>query len=478
MSVAAIAERSPAAILGPPRTDTPATAAAAAPLTAPDAARRAVLDDFAAFAGALGAEPPAVTALRRLAIERFAEIGWPTLRWEEWRRTDVRPVLAAGFERAAGPGAVSEETLAPHLFDAAARLVVVDGYLVPELSHTRGLPAGAFAGSLRAALAERGDEVAAHLGRHARALDNPFTLANTAFFADGVYVEVPPRAVVEGPIHLLYVSTGGRAAYPRTLVVAGEASQATVVETFVGTEGGADGEGGGAYLVSPVTELVAGPGAVVDHVKAQKDSRRAFHLAAFQVHQERAANVTSHAMSVGGAITRNDLGAVLAGEGGECTLNGLYLATDDQLVDNHMRVDHAAAHCSSHELYKGVLDGKSRAVFNGLIHVHPGAQKTDAKQTNRNLLLSDGALAASNPQLEIFADDVRCTHGSTVGQLDEDAVFYLRSRGIGEAAAKSLLTYAFASDVVSRIAVEPVRHEIEEILFARLPRGEVVRQAV
>jgi Fe-S cluster assembly protein SufD len=224
--------------------------------------------------------------------------------------------------------------------------------------------------------------------------------------------------------------------------------------------------------------VFAAPGAVVDHYKVQKESRRAFHLAAFQVAQERGANVSSHSISIGGAITRNDLGAVLAGEGGTCTLNGLYLGTGEQVIDNHMRVDHDAPHCSSHELYKGVLDGRSRAVFSGLIHVHPGAQKTDAKQTNRNLLLSDQALAASNPQLEIFADDVRCTHGSTVGQLDEDAVFYLRSRGIGAEAAKSLLTYAFASDVVRRIAVEPVRHDLEEILFARLPRGEVVRQAV
>jgi Fe-S cluster assembly protein SufD len=471
--------------LGAPRTSTPASRAAAAPASPPDEARRAVLDDFAAFARGRQ-EPPAVAALRRRAIERFAEIGYPTLAWEQWRRTDVRPVLAAGLARSTGAGEVSEAELAPFDFPAAARLVVVDGFLAPSLSHTRGLPDGVVAGGLAAALAERPEAVARHLGRHARAHDNPFTLLNTAFFEDGVYLELPPRAVVEEPIHLLYVSTpgvskdggGALAARPRTLIVAGEASQARVVESFVALGAGTDGAGGGVYLSSPVTELVAAPGAVVDHYKVQKESRRAFHLAAFQVFQERAANVSSHSISIGGAIARNDLGAVIAGEGGECTLNGLYLGTGDQVIDNHMRVDHDAPHCSSHELYKGVLDGKARAVFSGLIHVHPGAQKTDAKQTNRNLLLSDQALAASNPQLEIFADDVRCTHGSTVGQLDEEAIFYLRSRGIGAAAAKSLLTYAFASDVVRRIAVEPVRHDLEEILFARLPRGEVVRQAV
>lgn len=481
----------PAIRLGAPRTITPASRAAAAPTSEPDAARRAVREDFERFVQGRS-EPAEVAALRRRAVERFAEIGYPTLSWEEWRRTDVRPVLAAGLARPVGPGEVSEEDLATFDFPAAARLVVVDGFLVPALSHTRGLPDGVVVSGLAAALAERPEAVARHLGRHARAVDNPFTLLNTAFFEDGAYVELPPSAVVEEPIHLLYVSTAGvataagdapLAARPRTLIVAGEASQARVVESFVALGGGADGagtdgEGGGVYLASPVTEVVAAPGAVLDHYKVQKDSRRAFHLAAFQVYQERAANVSSHSISIGGAITRNDLGAVLAGEGGECTLNGLYLGTGDQVVDNHMRVDHDAPHCSSHELYKGVLDGKARAIFSGLIHVHPGAQKTDAKQTNRNLLLSESALAASNPQLEIFADDVRCTHGSTVGQLDEDAIFYLRSRGIGAEAAKSLLTYAFASDIVQRIAVEPVRHDLEEILFARLPRGEVVRQAV
>ncbi|HUO86336.1 MAG TPA: Fe-S cluster assembly protein SufD [Thermoanaerobaculia bacterium] len=463
------------------RQPSPASRAAAAPLSEPDAARQAVVDEFEDFAGRLPTEPAAVTALRRSAIARFAEIGFPQLAWEHWRRTDVRPVLQTRFRTAAGAGTLPEGALAPHLFAAAARLVVVDGAVAPDLSHTAGLPEGVVVGSLAAALAERPEAVARHLGRHARAADNPFTLLNTAFFTDGVYLELAPRTVVEGTIHLLYVSTlptdGGLpfVSRPRTLIVAGEASQVRVVESFVGLGGAA---GDGVYLSSPVTEIVAGPAAVVDHYKVQRESPLAFHLAAFETHLERAATVSSHSISIGGAITRNDIGGVLAGEGGDCTLNGLYLGDGEQVVDNHMFVDHAAAHCSSHELYKGILDGKSRAVFNGLIHVHPGAQKTDAKQTNRNLLLSAGALAASNPQLEIFADDVRCTHGSTVGQLDEEAVFYLRSRGIGAKAAKSLLTYAFASDIVQRIAVEPVRHVLEEILFARLPRGEVVRQAV
>jgi Fe-S cluster assembly protein SufD len=257
--------------------------------------------------------------------------------------------------------------------------------------------------------------------------------------------------------------------YPRNLIVAGEGSQVTVVETYAGE---------GAYFSCGVTELIAGPGAAVDHYKVQRESREAYHLATLQVYGERASVISSHSISLGGGLVRNDVNATLDGEGIDCILNGLYLADGRQLVDNHMRVEHAKPHCASHELYKGILDGKARTVFNGLIHVHPGAQKTDAKQSNRNLLLSADAIANSNPRLEIFADDVRCTHGSTVGQLDADAVFYLRSRGIGVDAARSLLTYAFASDILARVKVEPVRHDLEEFLFARLPQGEVVRQAV
>ena len=218
--------------------------------------------------------------------------------------------------------------------------------------------------------------------------------------------------------------------------------------------------------------------AVVDHFNLHRESTDAVLIATFQLQLGRASNVSTHSISWGGGLVRNDVNAVLDGEGGEATLNGLYMVEGTQLVDNHMRVDHVAAHCDSHELYKGILEGKSRAVFNGRIYVHPGAQKTDAKQTNRNLLISPDALCNSNPQLEIFADDVKCTHGSTVGQLDETAIFYLRSRGIGADAARSLLTYAFAADIVERIKVAAVRQDLEEFLFRRLPKGDIVRQAV
>jgi Fe-S cluster assembly protein SufD len=428
-------------------------------------------------------EPAAIGELRRAAIERFGVLGFPTVRQEEWRFTNLAALARTRFRRttAAEGGAMAPDA-APWIFDAAARLVFVDGRwsrelsTLPALPGAGGLPAGTVVESLAEALVRHPQPVEQWLGRHTSFANQPFVALNTGFLHDGAVVVVPRGAVVEGPIHLLYLSTAGGpgagaapVSYPRNLVVAGEGSQLTLVETYVGE---------GAYFSCGVTELIAGPASVIDHYKVQRESRDAYHLATLQIYAERGSNVSSHSISLGGGLVRNDVNAYLGGEGIECILNGLYLADGRQLVDNHMRVEHAKAHCASHELYKGILDGKARSVFNGLIHVHPGAQKTDAKQSNRNLLLSADAIANSNPQLEIFADDVRCTHGSTVGQLDDDAVFYLRSRGIGEAAARSLLTYAFASDIVERIKVERVRRDLEEYLFARLPQGEVVRQAV
>jgi Fe-S cluster assembly protein SufD len=430
------------------------------------------LAEFERFERSLN-EPAGLTALRRQAIERFAALGFPTLRQEEWRLTNVAPVAQGAFHWPDGdPDAVAPGRLAPHTFDAAARLVFVDGRFAPRLSFLGELPQGVIVASLAEVLAREPERLEPWLARFAKFDRHPFVALNTAFLRDGAFVYVP-RGAVTGPIHLLFLSSGeeGRPtlSFPRNLFVAGEGSQTAIVETYAGE---------GSYFTAPVTELVAGPGALIDHYKVQRESLGAFHLATFQVQGERASVPSSHSISIGGALVRNDVNAVLDGEGIDCILNGLYFGDGRQIVDNHMRVEHAKPHCASHELYKGVLDGKSRAVFNGLIYVHKGAQKTDAKQSNRNLLLSRDAIANSNPQLEIFADDVKCTHGSTVGQLDEDAVFYLRSRGIGAEAARSLLTYAFASDIVERIKVEPVRRDLEEFLFARLPMGEVVRQAV
>ncbi|HWM89514.1 MAG TPA: Fe-S cluster assembly protein SufD [Thermoanaerobaculia bacterium] len=434
--------------------------------------------DFDAFLRELPSEPAAVTALRRMAIERFAILGFPTLRQEAWRQTNVAPIAQGAFVRQsfrpeASEPAVDLSGVDPLAVGAAARLVFVNGRLSTRLSSMDELPPGVVVASLAESLEKAADKVEPWLGQYARFEDHPFVALNTAFLRDGALVWVPRGVVVEKPIHLLYVSTPENGnpvvTFPRNLFVAGENSQVTLVETYAGE---------GVYFTCPVTELVAGPASVVDHYKLQLESRDAFHIATFQVEAERSCTPSSHSISIGGSLVRNDVIAVLNGEGIDCILNGLYLGEGRQTIANFMRVEHAKPHCASHELYKGVLDGSARAVFNGLIHVHPGAQKTDAKQSNRNLLLSPSAIANSNPQLEIFADDVKCTHGSTVGQLDEDAIFYLRSRGIGAEAARSLLTYAFASDIVERIKVDPVRRDLEEFLFARLPQGEVVRQAV
>jgi Fe-S cluster assembly protein SufD len=317
-----------------------------------------------------------------------------------------------------------------------------------------------------------------HLARYARYRDRAFVALNTALMEDGAYVRIPRGVIVEEPIHLLFVGSAADGApavsHPRILIVAEENSQATVIETFVGV---GDGVGrptpglpdGGVYFTNAVTEIVAAENAVLDHYRVQRESETAFHIATQWVQQARSSNFASHAISLGGALVRTDITAVLDGPGIESTLNGLYVVGGQQHVDTHTAIDHAQPHCNSHELYKGILDGRATAVFNGKIFVRQDAQKTDAKQTNQNLLLSRDAVIDTKPQLEIFADDVRCTHGATVGQLDADALFYLRSRGIDAAEARALLTYAFASDILGRIKVAPLRTALEELLFTRLP---------
>jgi Fe-S cluster assembly protein SufD len=384
------------------------------------------------------------------------------------------PVARTELFPASAPAALDAVELDPFLFAECHTLVVENGRLRPELSRLGALPRGVVVAGLAEARARHPELVEPWLGKLARFDEQPFVALNTAQHADGAFVWIPKGVRVEQPIHLLLVGRPEERAiafFPRNLIVAGESSEATVVEQFVTV-------GEGRYLTVPVTEVALAANAVVDHYKLQRESTEAYHLASLHVRQDRDSNFSSHSISWGADLARNDVHANLAGEGCEATLNGLYMVEGTQLIDHHMRVEHAAPHCDSHELYKGILEGRSRAVFNGRIFVHKGAQKTDAKQTNRNLLLSKQAVCNSNPQLEIFADDVKCTHGSTVGQLDETAVFYLRSRGIGEEAAKSLLTFAFAVDIVERVRVPAVRRELEEFLFRRLPRGEVVRQAV
>ena len=430
---------------------------------------------FDTFEQALPASgPESLRRQRRQAIERFSQLGFPTLRQEEWRFTNVGPIARTPFSLDVAVDGVTGSSIQAFSYEGTVQLTLVNGRFVPQLSDLDSLPEGVVVCSLGEALEKHPEKVEPHLGRLASFENHPFVALNTAFYGDGVFIWVPRNQVVEKPINLVLVGNPSGdpiAFFPRNLIVSGQSSQVTVVEQYVTV-------GEGAYLTAPVTEIIAEDNAVVDHYKLQRESTQAFHMATFQLQLGRDSNVSSHSISWGGGLVRNDVNAVLDGQGGEATLNGLYMVEGTQLVDNHMRVDHVAANCDSHELYKGILEGKGRSVFNGRIYVHPGAQKTDAKQTNRNLLISPDALCNSNPQLEIFADDVKCTHGSTVGQLDETAIFYLRSRGIGEEAARSLLTYAFAADIVERIKVGAVRRDLEEFLFRRLPKGDIVRQAV
>jgi len=428
---------------------------------------------FAELEGELTGSPR-LAALRRQAIGRFAELGFPTTRHEEWRFTNVAPIARTEMTVATESPAVTAADIERYHYPDCTQLVLVNGRLAPEHSRLEGLPEGVVVSSLAEAWQSYPDLVEEHLGRFAKFDEHTFVALNTALHADGVFVYVPKNTVIETPINVILVGApqaGPVAFFPRLLFVAEESSQVTLFEQHVTV-------GDGTYFTCPVVEVVAGANSTIDHYKLQRESIEAFHMSTLQVKQFGDTNFSSHCLSWGGSIVRNDVNATLDGENCTSILNGLYMVEGKQLVDNHMRVEHNKPNCYSHELYKGILEGQSRGVFTGRIYVEEDAQKTDAVQANRNLLLSDKALCNSQPQLEIFADDVRCTHGSTVGQLDELAIFYLRSRGIGEEAARSLLTYAFAADIVTRVKLPQVRRDLEEFLFRRLPKGEVVRQAV
>jgi Fe-S cluster assembly protein SufD len=365
--------------------------------------------------------------LREDARQRFSEVGYPTTHDEDWRFTSVARIARTTFVPVRRTGLLASP---------------VPGVQIEKLSES--------------------DLIEAHLARYANYHTNAFVALNTANFEDGLVIRIAKGAVIEQPIELVFESSANgkpTVSNPRTLIVAGEDSQATIVETYRGS--------GGAYFTNAVTELVAGDNAVIDHYKLQTEGEKAFHVATLQVQVGRGANFRSHSISFGGALVRNDVNAVLS-EGCECTLNGLYLVSSEQHIDNHTSIDHAKPHAASHELYKGILDGQSSAVFSGKILVRKDAQKTDAKQTNKNLVLSEEAVINTKPELQIHADDVRCTHGATIGQLDPEAIFYLQSRGIGLAEARNLLIFAFARDIVDRIKVAPLREELERTLLEKL----------
>ena len=411
-----------------------------------------------------GRDRPRLEALRDEARRTFSKRGFPTTRDEDWKYTNVSAIAKTDFRP--GPETAVEEAALPSLgLVAGHRLVLVNGRLVDDLSVVGKLPAGVVLAGLGRALAEHPERVEEHLGGLVAGRDLPFASWNTASFRDGVLLWVSEGVRLDTPVHIQHLAVPGAdpvGAHPRLLVVLEAGASAVVVESHAGT-------GEGSYLTNVVSEMHVGDGARLEHVKVETERPGSFHVAGQVVTVGRNGHAATRHVALGSGLARTDLHAVLMGEGAECVMDGLYLGDGDRHVDYHTTIDHAVPHGESRELFKGILDGKSTGVFHGRIIVRPDAQKTDAKQTNRNLLLSEGARVVTRPQLEIYADDVKCTHGATTGRLDEEALFYLRSRGIAAPDARSLLTVAFAAELLEGIPLPELRTRLREMLVERLP---------
>jgi Fe-S cluster assembly protein SufD len=401
---------------------------------------------------------------RQAAISRFSALGFPTPRNEEWKYTNLAPLLKHKFKLAHEPVHLTKATLSKFVFAGLPQnlLVLVNGRFSKELSRVESRVKGLVIDSLAQVL-ERGDDLTGkYLGRYADYENEAFVALNTAFADDGAFIRVPRNVVLDEPIHLLNISDASKMsfrAHPRNLFIIGEGSQVQIIESYHALSNQ-------AYFNNVVTEMVVEENAVVDHVRIQDESRQAYHVAAREVHQAKGSVYSSISIDLGGALVRNNLNLRLQAENCEGNLFGFYMAAGQQLVDNHTLIDHAMPHCNSKEHYKGILDDKARGIFNGKVMVRPDAQKTNAYQSNQCLLLSNEATINAKPQLEIFADDVKCSHGAAIGQLDEDAAFYLRSRGIGEKEANAMLQHAYASEILDHIKIAPVREWLDKMVNA------------
>jgi len=423
----------------------------------------------AAFGGnGAGGAAPWVRELREAGMDRFATLGFPTVKLEEWRFTNVAPIAGTRFTLPHAPrsGAPSAKEIRGYEVCEAGRhlLVFVNGRYSGALSSVKGLPAGVTAGSLADAMRAHPELVRPHLGRLATGEGKAFASLNAAFLYDGGFVHVPAGVQMAEPVQFLYLTVPAAeptVSHPRSLVVAERGARCAVVESYAAF-------GDGVYLTNAVTELVAEDGARVDCYRVQRESLQAYHVGTTATRQGRDSTINVHPVALGAALSRHDLNVVLDGENGLALLNGLYILGGRQHTDHHTTIDHARPHCESHEYFNGVLDDASRGVFNGRIIVRPGAQRTDSKQTNNNLVLSEEARADSQPQLEIYADDVKCTHGATLGPIDEQAMFYLKSRGLPAAAARSLLTYGFGAEIVERMEIAPLQAQLDRWIRHRL----------
>ena len=421
------------------------------------------------FAKSIADAPPLFADLRNAGLEAFSRLGFPTRKLEAWKYTDLSPLTKLEF-RLPQAADVNEELVAsllPASSDGGLRMVFADGCYLPHLSSTGS--SGITLATLAEAVFDDPKTVRETLGQSINLDQEAFSALNTAFLGDGVFLRIHASAEISTPIHCVFVSTGTQqasASHPRILIVAEAASQARVIETYLGPDGASP------YFCNTTTEVFLAENAALDHCRVQRESTSAYHVSSLVAQQSRYSRFASRVVSLGAAISRSDTTALLKEEGAECVFDGLYVVAGDQHVDHHTSIDHIAPRCSSHELYKGTLDGRSSGVFNGRVFVREDAQKSDAQQMNNNLLLSDTASIDTKPQLEIFADDVKCSHGATVGQLDDDAVFYLRSRGISVEDARALLTYGFANEVIQRLPDEALREELEALLASQLHRDE------
>jgi Fe-S cluster assembly protein SufD len=426
-------------------------------------------ETFQARQDGRGAESSWLDRLRQNAMDRFVEVGFPSVKEEEWKYTNVAAIARSNFKPATSSEEARQSDAELKQLDSvpeagSSQLVFVDGRLRIDLSSLGAVSDQVVAIDLAEALADEryGDMVRAQLSRQADYVVNGFTALNTAFIDHGAFVYIPKGVTVAAPIHLLFIARGENTAnFPRVLVVAAGNSNATIIENYLTVEAN-------QYLTNAVVEVVLEEGARLEHYKVQRESSDAFHVATTAVGLGRNSSYDTTTITFGAKLSRHDVVVTMDHEGAECWVDGLYLVTGDQHADTHSMIDHRQPNCTSHQLYKGILDGKSRAVFNGKVFVRHNAQKTDAMQTNKNLLLSNEARVDTKPQLEILADDVKCAHGAAVGQIDQDELFYLETRGIHPDLGRNLLTYGFAEEVIAKIKLDSIRNKLDEAVLHRL----------
>jgi Fe-S cluster assembly protein SufD len=410
--------------------------------------------------------------LRENSFEQFERGGFPNIKQEEWKYTNVAAIATANFAPVLvsnGTAVTKDDGLAPFVYEEAgqSRLVFVNGMFRKDLSSWEALPNNVVAMDLREALQSSEHEPTVREYLEHPALANGFAALNTALFTSGLFLKIPAGVTIKAPIHLLFIGEGTvegppPAAFPRVMIVAEENSSATIIESY------ASPRDDGVYLTNAIIDVSLADDARLQHYKIQRESTGAFHVATTRAELGPKSSYRTTTINFGAALSRHDIRVQMDHEGAECAVDGLYMVDGSQHTDTHSVIDHRQPHCTSTQLYKGILDGKSRAVFNGKVFVRHDAQQTDARQTNKNLLLSPDARVDTKPQLEIYADDVKCTHGAAVGQIDEDEKFYLESRGINPALARNMLTYGFAEEVIERIGIESIRRELDAAVLNRL----------